>query len=244
MKIGAAQTKPIKGDFQKNIESHLRLIDLALEKHAELIVFPELSTTGYEPTLALKLATTAEDKQFDVFQELCDRFNCVIAVGSPLTNQNRVSIGMIIFQPNQNRITYLKRHLFHTEKEYFISGNSPTNLLYNNTNIGLAICYEISVPEHQQVVSENGAEIYMASVVESFDGIDNAINKMSLTSAKYSMVSIMANCVGLTGKYDCAGKSSVWNKEGKLVGQLNSYEEGIIVYDTNSQKTDINYILP
>jgi predicted amidohydrolase len=60
-KICVAQTRPVKGDIQSNINSHKNLINLAVAIVAELIIFPELSLTGYDPTLAKELATSAHD---------------------------------------------------------------------------------------------------------------------------------------------------------------------------------------
>ena len=52
MKICIGQTNPQKGDIDKNIEIHKQLIQTAIEQSADIIVFPELSLTGYEPDLA------------------------------------------------------------------------------------------------------------------------------------------------------------------------------------------------
>ncbi|NQY08131.1 MAG: carbon-nitrogen hydrolase family protein [Flavobacteriales bacterium] len=235
MIICAAQTKPVKGDFEKNIESHLTLIELAAESNVDLIVFPELSISGYEPTLAKDLATTSADKRFDIFQTKSDEHDMVIAVGCSISNNGGVSIGLVIFQPQQTRTTYLKKHLFHTEKEFFTSGESVTNLNIKNVNIGLAICYEISVPEHQKIAADNGAEIYIASVVETVEGIDKAIDKMSNTASKYAMVTLLADCIGVSGKFNCGGKSSIWNEQGESVGQLTDSETGVLIYDTVSK---------
>jgi len=60
MKICIAQTTPIKGDIEKNIENHKKLIALSIQENADIIVFPELSLTGYEPKLVKELATTKE----------------------------------------------------------------------------------------------------------------------------------------------------------------------------------------
>jgi len=112
MKICTAQTKPIKGDIEQNIKNHLDLIDLAAEGNSDLVIFPELSITGYEPTLANELATTSEDKRFDVFQAKCDQNNMAIAIGAPLLNKSDICIGMIVFQPYKKRTTYLKNIYF------------------------------------------------------------------------------------------------------------------------------------
>ena len=237
MKICTAQTKPIKGDIEQNSKNHLDLIDLAAEGNSDLVIFPELSITGYEPTLANELATTSEDKRFDVFQAKCDQNNMAIAIGAPLLNKSDICIGMIVFQPYKKRTTYLKKHLFHTELEFFKSGQSATNLIIKDINVGLAICYEISVAEHQKNAFNNGAEIYIASVVESIEGLDKSLTKMSKTANNYSIITLMSNCVGVSGKYECGGKSSIWNQKGELMGQLSSAEESVLIYDTVSNKT-------
>lgn len=237
MKICAAQTKPIKGDFEQNSKNHLDLIALASKGNADLVIFPELSISGYEPTLAKELATTSEDKRFDIFQDKSDQNDMVIAIGSPIFNNGDICIGMVVFQPQKKRTTYLKKHLFHTEKEFFKSGQSITNLSIKDSNIGLAICYELSVTEHQKKASDLGAEIYIASVVESIEGIDDSINKMSKTASNYSMITLMSNCIGISGKYECGGNSSIWNEEGKLIGQLSNSDEGVLIYDTESKET-------
>jgi len=46
----------------------------------------------------------------------------------------------------------------------------------------------------------------------------------------------MANYVGESGGYKCAGKSSVWDATGKLIGQLDSETEGILIYDTQTKE--------
>ena len=57
MRLFLGQTRPIKGDIHHNIENHTKFIELAISHRADMVVFPELSITGYEPTLAKELAT-------------------------------------------------------------------------------------------------------------------------------------------------------------------------------------------
>jgi predicted amidohydrolase len=68
MKICVAQTKPVKGDIQANVENHKKIINLAINNGAGIIIFPELSITGYEPALAKALATDINDSRLDDFQ--------------------------------------------------------------------------------------------------------------------------------------------------------------------------------
>ncbi len=145
MKICVAQTRPVKGDIQGNIENHIKLIDLAVLNGADTIIFPELSITGYEPELAKQLATNQDDRRFIVFQQISDRSQVTIGVGVPTKCYTDTCISMILFQPQRARQTYSKKYLHADEEEYFCSGKSSTNLIESKTNIALAICYELSV---------------------------------------------------------------------------------------------------
>jgi predicted amidohydrolase len=61
MKLAVAQTRPIKGNIAANLENHRKMIEIAASKGANVLIFPELSLTGYEPELSKDLATHAHD---------------------------------------------------------------------------------------------------------------------------------------------------------------------------------------
>jgi predicted amidohydrolase len=236
MKICVAQTRPIKGNIQSNIDNHKKLIDLALSKGADVIIFPELSLTGYEPKLAKELATHQDDSRFDDFQKISDTKRVTIGVGVPTKNKTGICISMVLFQPHKARQTYSKKYIHPDEEEFFISGQSFTGLKVNKTNIALAICYELSVPEHSEEAFKSGAEIYMASVAKFVNGVDKAIKSLSDIAHKYTMTVLMSNCVGQADGYECAGKTSIWNNKGLLVGQLDDTSEGILIINTDTQE--------
>jgi predicted amidohydrolase len=236
MKICVAQTRPIKGDIQSNIDNHKKLIDLAVSHGADTIIFPELSLTGYEPKLSKELATHQDDSRFDDFQKISDTKQITIGVGVPTKNNAHICISMVIFQPHKARQTYSKKYLHPDEEEFFISGQSSTGLIGDKTKIALAICYELSVPEHSEKAFKSGAEIYIASVAKFVNGVDKAIERLSEIANRYSMTVLMSNCIGKSDGYECAGKTSVWNRKGLLVGQLNDTNEGIIIFDTDTQE--------
>lgn len=236
MKICTAQTNPVKGDILKNIADHKKLIELAVQENADSIIFPELSLTGYEPELAQKLATTHNDKRFADFQNSSDRHELIIGVGIPTKSKNGICISMLIFQPHVARKIYSKEHLHPGENKYFVPGKNLAPITFGNDKLAFAICYETSKPEHSKKAFENGATIYLASVLNSKKGVDADQNRISDIAKKYKMAAVMANLVGKSGGYDCAGKSSVWNTEGKLIAQLDAINQGILIFDTNTEK--------
>jgi len=235
MKICAAQTRPITGDIPGNIANHKQWIERAVADGAELIIFPELSLTGYEPTLAKALATEQGDTRFDDFQALSDANGITIGVGVPTKHETGICISMLLFQPHTARRVYAKSYLHPDEEAFFIRGHSAPQLQVNHTNVALAICYEISVPEHLESALKFGPGIYVASVAKFVNGIHKAIERLSKVAADCAMPVLMANCVGFADGGHCAGKTSVWNNRGSLIGQLNDADEGMLIFDTETQ---------
>jgi predicted amidohydrolase len=236
MKISVAQTKPIPGDIQNNIQSHKKLVDLAVLNGADIIVFPELSLTGYEPSLANQLAIDPADERLNDFQSISDLKQIVIGVGIPTRNNSGVCISMLLFQPNQPRQVYSKRYLHADEEPFFISGDNFPALNLKNTSIALAICYEISVPEHTATACGSGAKIYIASVAKSLKGIDKALERLTHIAGSHGMTVLMSNSIGPADDFICAGKSAVWSSQGSLLGQLDGEREGLLILDTKTNQ--------
>jgi predicted amidohydrolase len=231
MKIGVAQTRPVKGDILRNMANHLALIDLAVSDGADLLIFPELSLTGYEPELATELATTPDDNRFDAFQAQSDAHRITIGVGVPIRSEEGIWISLLIFQPHQPRHLYSKAYLHADEEPFFISGQSTLRFLGEKADIALAICYELSVPEHAENAVRNGATIYLVSVAKSASGMEKARETLSTMARTYSMTVLVANCVGPCDNFESAGGSAIWNTKGELIRQLGDVDEGILVID-------------
>lgn len=241
MKIAVAQTKPFKGNIEANIASHLQLIEFATIYKVDLIIFPELSITGYEPGLANSVVITIDDNRFNDFQKISDEKNITIGIGAPLKGDNGIFISMIIFEPGQPIKIYSKTYLHADEEPFFINGQQQIFLKKDNHIIAPAICYELSVPEHAEQAHENSADIYLVSVAKTDEGMGKAIQTLSNTAANYSMTVLLSNCVGYCDNFLSAGRSSIWNKKGDLIGQLNDADEGLLIFDTKTEQVIIQY---
>jgi len=236
MKIAVAQTRPFIGEISANIETHKKLINSAIFHKADIIFFPELSLTGYEPKLAKTLATNQDDKIFNVFQEISNKNQISIGLGMPTSAAGGVKISMIIFQPEKLRQTYSKQKLHSDEFPFFIKGEKQIILTVNNQKIAPAICYESLQNDHSENANKLGAEIYFASVAKSQNGIDKAMVHYAAIAKKFAMPVLMSNCIGFCDNFESAGQSSVWTKQGHLAGQLEEKNEGILIFDTETER--------
>jgi predicted amidohydrolase len=236
MKIAIAQSQSVKGGVQENIKTHLQFIEKAIEWKADLIIFPELSITSYEPELATELARGINDSIFDVFQKRADNHQITIGVGMPTGKEKDIKISMLIFQPNQKRTIYSKQYLHPDEVPFFKKGNYQTYLRIKGIKIGIAICYESLELAHFLNTKKEGAAIYIASVAKPQKGIKKAVSHFQKLSSEYQMPILMVNNVGYCDNFRSMGQSAVWNKKGNLIEQLDDTNQGMIVLDTQLMK--------
>ena len=236
MKICLAQTKAIKGNIKSNIANHKKWIDIAIFNKVDLIIFPELSLTGYEPELAKDLATDRNDSRLEEFQRISDKNNITIGAGLPIKTDQGISISILFFQPNLPRIIYSKQILHSDELPYFIQGNGQLILNIKNMNVAPAICYESLQHQHSEKAVQLGAELYVASVAKSQKGVEKAFKHFPGIAQKNAMPVLMCNSVGYCDNFDSTGQTAVWDKNGILTGQLNNKNEGILIFDTETKE--------
>jgi predicted amidohydrolase len=234
LRLAVAQIRPSVGHVECNLDKHLMLIALASHLEARIIVFPELSLTGYEPSRAKEFERNPHDECFETLQHACNHHGAVIGVGVPLQTSVRPCIATLLFRPYSGPLIYSKEHLHPDEEPYFTKGSNPSNLIHSDPPIALAICFELSVPQHALRAHESGAAAYIASVAKTASGVASAGIRLSDIATEFSIPVAMANCLGVLDGAECRGRSSAWNRNGDLIAQLDEEHEGVLVMDTES----------
>lgn len=231
MKFCVVQLGALKGDIAGNIRRHCHWIAAAAERDAGAIFFPELSLTGYEPTMAADLAQHWQSDAFTELQLAADRNGLFVGAGAPTDSPDGIHISMLLFSPQASRRIYSKYYLHADEKPFFTAGNGVEPQCFGNTKVGLAICYELSVPEHARIVLDGAAAIYVASVAKTPSGTDAAHIRLAEIAREYRVPVMMANCTGTADGERCGGRSAVWDGEGDLLTELGDSGEGAILFD-------------
>ncbi|ADR60279.1 MULTISPECIES: carbon-nitrogen hydrolase family protein [Pseudomonas] len=234
MKLCAVQLASLKGDLPGNLQRHLVCIEQAAALGAELVVFPELSLTGYEPSVARQAALPVTSARLDPLQAACDRLGITVAVGLPLPTPDGIRIGMPIFCPEAPRQVYAKQRLHDDELPYFTPGNQALLLEVGEHRVAPAICYESMFLAHAAVARERGADLYLVSVAKTAKGIREGYAHYPEVARELGMPVLMANCVGPADTFIGAGGSAAWNTQGHLLASLDDHSEGLIVLDTRS----------
>ncbi len=230
MKFAAAQTIPKDGDIEANIADHVRLAKQAAEKGAMLIVFPEMSLTGYARATAQELAFEQHDNRLDVLKKVTAQHNIVIVAGAPITLNAMLHIGTFITHPNGSIDIYTKQFLHDGEEEFFSSSDkyNPVIIL-NNDKASCAICADITNPVHPANAKKNDASIYLASLFYTPDGIQEGYGQLSDYAWKYNMHVLMANYGGPSCGFASGGSSAYWNNKGALIAKTTREGEALLL---------------
>lgn len=236
MKTYLAQISPHAGDLAQNLRDHLASVDHAVDIGADLIVFPELSLTGYEPTLASTLAIEQTDLVLQPLQEKSDSTGICIAVGMPTTSENGIRISIIIFRPRQERWAYHKRLLHKDELPFFVGGAGLPFIEIEDVKVAFGICYETLRELHFIEAAEHHADVFIASVAKPDRSTNKALLHFPTMAQTYGIPIMMVNSVGPCDDFVSNGRSTVWNSSGDLVKTLDANEAGYIVYEHKGEK--------
>lgn len=228
-KIAAAQIGSLKDDIPKNIESHLLAIDVAAKNGVSVIIFPELSLSGYEPEMAEDLAVSREDERLVVFSDIARKECMYIAVGAPLKKKNsKPTIGVLIFYPDGEISEYSKMNLHPGEDEFFAYGTEHKTLEIENNKAGLAICADITNPAHVEKYISEEVSIYVSGVLITENGYIDDTQVLMDYSKKFRMLVVMANHNSETGKWKPVGRSAIWSN-GQLLAKASETKNSLLI---------------
>lgn len=232
MKIATAQIEVKIGDIDENLKKHLELINVAIDNKVDLIVFPEMSITGYCREEGEKLALDESSSEILGLKNTAIENDLTIVVGAPIKIKDKLYIGSFIFKPNGKSEIYTKQFL-HTGEENYYSSSFKYNpkLKIKNETIVFAICADIDNEQHAINASKNDCSLYISSIFFSKQGIENAHKILSNYATNYAFNVLMSNFSGDIWGMKSGGKSGFWDNKGNRIAQLNIENEGLLIIE-------------
>lgn len=241
MRIAAAQTGSVKGNVEANIATHLRVMETAAEQNVGVLVFPELSLTGYELELGRELAFAKDDPRLIPLAGAAREFGMDVLVGAPLL-PDRIEgagvlpkLGCIILRADGTMQTYAKMHLHSGEEAFFSAGTLHTVLPVGDEHVGVGICADTCHAQHPQQCAAMGATVYVAGVLVSVGGYAADAALFAGYAVQHGMLTVMANHNRPTGGWVPAGKSGIWTPEG-LSAFAGSQGDALVMAERHSQR--------
>ena len=217
--IAAAQSISIAGDLAANLAWHQRFMQAAVEQGVQLLVFPELSLTGYERGLAAELAVVPEDTVLQPLRGFAQEIGVTTVVGMPirLSENSPVLIGALVLGADGSLGVYSKQHLHPGEEVAFSPGTGGSTLTLGDDTVALAVCADFSHASHAAAAAQQGASLYAAGVLITENGYAPDTALLQGYAVTHSMVVLMANHGGATGGWESAGRSAIWASDGSLI---------------------------
>jgi predicted amidohydrolase len=245
MKVAIAQIEPVLGDLGANLAKHLEWVKRARSRQAELVVFPELSLTGYllqdiVPEVAQMAGSSAILKSLRAAGH-----DLGIVVG--FVEQSRgfrffnaaayLENGRII---HTHRKAYLPTYGMFDEGRYFAVGETFRSFPSRIGAMGILVCEDLWHTTSSFLLSQDGAEILVVPSNSPTKGVDKAETLASQTAwlelarvvARFQTVFLLyANRVGFEDGIHFGGGSFVVDPFGNVVARSDSWEEELIVTD-------------
>ena len=227
MKVAVCQLDIKYEDKVYNLASAKQYIQEASEAGADLIVFPEMSFTGFSMNTDL----TGEEDEYtsSVMQELSEEFEIAIGYGW-VEGVEECENKYTIVTPDDGEIaSYSKIHLFDPdgEDEHFVPGEEIEIFPFDDLSMGLAICYDLrfdDVFEDMEPVTD--AVIVAANWPE--ERIDDWNDLLIERAKEINSYVIGVNCYGeQDGRY-YNGSSAVIAPVGKVICHTEGLED--IIY--------------
>jgi omega-amidase len=152
MKIATASLDQIWEDKEANIDLCEKFIRESSNKSADLVIFPEMTLTGFSPSNTLLVEDVYSSNTLEWFGRLSKQYNINIIFGACLKEKGKIlPFNMLCIADKCGVVIplYAKIHLFSyaCEDQYLIPGNKVVTYKIEGITFGFAICYDLRFPE-------------------------------------------------------------------------------------------------
>jgi predicted amidohydrolase len=214
--LAVAQPLSRSYDVETNAAAHAETIRAAA---ARVVVFPELSLTGYVLDAP---AITAADPRLDPIIAACAESGSIALVGAPVMGEgDQLHIALLAVDGQGASMAYRKMWLGGAEARRFTPGSEPAVLHVDGWRLGLAICKDTGMPEHNAATAALGIDVYVAAVLEAAEDAAVQPERARRVIENHHVWVAVASFAGSTGEgYDrAAGGSAIWRPDGSVAAQ-------------------------
>lgn len=228
LRVAFVQGRPVFGRTEENLE---RGLALAATVEADLVVIPELWSSGYVFSSKQELAGLAEDPATGATAQAllwaAKREKRWYVAGFPEVSRGRFYNSAMLVGPRGIATVYRKLHLFEREQEWFSPGNLPLSVhKVGNARVGLLICFDWRFPETARALALMGADViaHPSNLV-----FPNAQQAMLTRSLENRVFTVTANRTGTEtrpgGTVPFTGRSQIVAPNGQPIAKATKTAE-------------------
>jgi omega-amidase len=241
MKVAAAQISCSLGDPKANLLKVRDFSRRARDGGTELIVFPEMTDTGYSMSVIRDHASSWTNGFAPGLQEIAA--NLSIAVVCGISERDGESIyNSLIFVDQQGKIAakYRKTHLYAVapvdEQRCFASGDTFGSFALGDLRFGFSICYDLRFPEmYRKLVVEQNVGAFIISSAWPFPRVEHFRTLALARAIENQSYVIGSNRVGKDEDLWFCGSSAIIDPRGVAIAFASADREELIQADLSQE---------
>ncbi|MDQ6912747.1 MAG: hypothetical protein M3119_06400 [Verrucomicrobiota bacterium] len=232
MKIAVAQISCVLGEVPANLAKVRDFAQRAKDSGADLILFPEMTDTGYAMSVIREHATGWEDGAVSEIQKVAAANSIAIVAGvSEREEANIFNAQVVIDSLGKIVAKYRKTHLFTPapieEHTCFSPGAELESFSFGGMQFALSICYDLRFPEvYRTQAIEHAANVFLISSAWPFPRVEHLRTLALARAIENQSYVVLSNRVGTDAGITFCGSSTIVDPYGvTLAGAPSDREE-------------------
>lgn len=229
-------------------EENIKTVESLLGKvsSADLVVLPELASTGYQFSSVEKANSLAEypsrSAYIEMLEQLAKKNDQFIVSGFNEKAQEGIYNSSVLLGPNGFKGTYRKMHLFMNEKDFFLPGDGALEVYDTGfCKLGMQICFDYLFPEPWRILAEKKADIILHPSNLLTQNASKALPGIALMNKVYIAT---ANRIGKEGDLLFNGGSMLLDPSGNILHKLSPTNEEILKFSVDPRLAQDKMVTP
>jgi omega-amidase len=241
MKIAVAQVSCSLGDPAANLSKVRDFSQRAKEAGAELIVFPEMSDTGYSMPVIQKHADEWNSGFVPGLCEIASQLSIAIVSGvSEREGSSIYNSQILVDSLGKSTAKYRKTHLYAVapvgEQTCFAAGDAFASFALGDLRFGFSICYDLRFPEmYRKLVTEQNVGALLISSAWPFPRDEHFRVLAQARAIENQSYVIASNRVGKDDDLWFCGSSAIIDPRGVVIAAASADREELIQADLSQE---------
>jgi len=244
MKVAVAQIACSLGDPDANLSKVRDFSRVAKQADAELIVFPEMTDTGYSMPVIQKHANHWKTGFVPGLQEIARKFSIAICTGVSERDGSSIYNSQVLVDVTGNIVAkYRKTHLYAVapveEQTCFAPGDCLSTVELGDLRFGFSICYDLRFPEiYRKMAIEQNVGAFLISSAWPFPRVEHFRTLALARAIENQSYVIASNRVGKDEDLWFCGNSAIMDPRGVVIAAASADREELIYADLSQELVD------
>jgi omega-amidase len=237
MKIAVAQISCSLGDPEANLSKVREFSRQAKDAGAELIVFPEMTDTGYSMPVIRKHANHWKSGFVPGLQQIASKLSIAIVSGVSERDGSSIYNSQVIVDAKGDIVgKYRKTHLYAVapveEQTCFAPGDAFVSFALGKLRFGLSICYDLRFPEiYRKLAIEQKIGAFIVSSAWPFPRLEHFRTLTQARAIENQSYVVASNRVGKDDDLWFCGSSAIIDPRGVVIAAASADREELIHAD-------------